>query len=330
VSLVDSAVRHPTSQVHPRAPGSIRRTSHIDMLVGQEDPLVLAGARRDLLTARDDTTKVLSRVSVEATIGSGRRVRALVTDPGDERVEELVGAPVGRGFRARLDEVFGADAQSLELYSLLEELPVAALLSGYAAMYQLSESPATMANLLPEDVCSGWHHDGFMMTTIRQTGSIPLPLGPPDPISTSTDELAWHEMTPLPVGGMRRRRLVNLEAGDPAEIWAMFQDTHVGEDGAARVLHEYSVTASVDPETLEILHCRATPQVLPWGECPAAAQSAERLVGHRVGDIRSLLRAEFHGTSVCTHLNDLLRSLGDVATLSSRLDDALGGSSSVA
>ena len=114
---------------------------------------------------------------------------------------------------------------------------------------------------------------------------------------------------------MRRRRLVQVTAGDPLVVWAMFRDTHVDPSGAETVLHEYSLNAVVDPESMVLSNCVATPQVLPWVECPAAADSAPRLNGHAAAEIRDLVRREFRGTTTCTHLNDLLRSLGDLAVL---------------
>ena len=56
----------------------------------------------------------------------------------------------------------------------------------------------------------------------------------------------------------------------------------------------------------------ATVRVLPWQECPAAIGSAVRVKGMMLSELRNRVRAEFVGTSTCTHLNDLLRSLEDV------------------
>jgi hypothetical protein len=55
--------------------------------------------------------------------------------------------------------------------------------------------------------------------------------------------------------------------------------------------------------------------VLPWTECPAAAASAGRLDGLRVDELRERVAKEFRGTTTCTHLNDLLRSLADLGAL---------------
>jgi hypothetical protein len=38
----------------------------------------------------------------------------------------------------------------------------------------------------------------------------------------------------------------------------------------------------------------------------------------RIPELRQRIRGEFVGTSTCTHLNDTLRALGDVAALAGR------------
>jgi hypothetical protein len=59
--------------------------------------------------------------------------------------------------------------------------------------------------------------------------------------------------------------------------------------------------------------------VLPWGECPQAVGSSERLVGWKVDDLRPEARTELVGPSTCTHLNDVLRGLEDVHWLADLL-----------
>jgi hypothetical protein len=38
-------------------------------------------------------------------------------------------------------------------------------------------------------------------------------------------------------------------------------------------------------------------------------------VGQTTDDIRDVVRVRFRGTDTCTHLNDLIRSLGDLSAL---------------
>jgi len=173
------------------------------------------------------------------------------------------------------------------------------------------------------DVCSGWRADGTMMTAIRDEGRIPVPIGPPaPPLERQGDELSWHRLEPLPPGGMRRHRRLDvyrdLASETPLRVDAMFRDTHVDPDGVETVLHEYSIEATVDEE-LRFTSIEAAPRVLPWIECPWAAPSATRLCGQPVHGLRRLVRDNFHGVETCTHLNDMLRSLADIAPLAARL-----------
>jgi hypothetical protein len=205
---------------------------------------------------------------------------------------------------------------------LLTELPVVAMLAGYGTLYSgLLPGPLSdqFIDGMPVDVCAGWAEAGSMMVHIRGQREIPTPDGPEVP----ADREGWHPMPDLVAGALRRQRLIE-RTGD--EVWAMFRDTYARPDGTTSVLHEYTVKALVSDDSSDdissggeggdsgggggrIVACVATPRVLPWAECPQAAASAGRLVGQRVGDLRSLVRDDLVGTSTCTHLNDLLSSL---------------------
>ena len=114
---------------------------------------------------------------------------------------------------------------------------------------------------------------------------------------------------------MRRQRLIDVAGDNPLLVHAMFRDSHKAIDGLETVLHEYSVEASVNPENMRVEACQALPHSLPWPECPEAAGSALRLVGEEVENLREFVRANLSGIGTCTHLNDLLRSMADVAVL---------------
>jgi hypothetical protein len=176
------------------------------------------------------------------------------------------------------------------------------------------------ASMLKADICSGWRRDGTMMVHLRAGGRFPAPVGPPAPPLTGPgDGLAWHRVDDLAPGGMRRRRLVDVTWGEPLRVHAMFRDSHRGTDDIETVLHEYTVDAEVDPNAMVVLNCEATPRTLPWAECPAAGASAGRLRGQPVDGLRDFVRRELSGTTTCTHLNDLLRSLADVGSLAATL-----------
>ncbi len=158
-----------------------------------------------------------------------------------------------------------------------------------------------------------------MMTSVRAGTGVPVTLGPVAPPlhdEHELDPIGWHDIEPLQDGSMRRRRLIDVHvARDSWAVSAMFRDTHVQPGGNETVLHEYTLTATVDGATGAFLTCSAVPRVLPFVECPVAAASADRLVGQPIEATRDYVRRELRGTSTCTHLNDLLRSLGDVGAL---------------
>ncbi len=305
----------------PRPTGSIRRTSHIDMSFPAEGGLHLTGTCRDLVTDAD--ARVLAQATVAATLNADSVLIALETTGGEVAVSVLVDSLVRTGFRAKVDQAMPTEMQGSPLFVLLDDLPVATLISGYARLYDgdLDRHQAdARANMI--DVCSGWRADGLMIRSIGTTGRMPIPVGPDAPLPETDDPLAWHHLAPLPTGSMRRRRLIDVSAGTVQgfKVFATFRDTFVGADDVQRVLHEYTLVGAVDADG-RITSCVATPRVLPWNECPHAAASASRLVSQHAVDIRRSMRG-VRGVGTCTHLNDLLRSLGDLDVLIEKLRPA--------
>lgn len=293
----------------------------------------LRGLARDLRTGAGSTgpaaAEVLAAAEVTARLTAEHQLAELTTSPADPRVDRLVGSRVGAGFRAAVGRALPDErAGATPLHLLLDDLPVAALISGYALLYsgRVEGRPDSLG--AQADICAGWRSDGTMMVALREDGRLPVPLGPPAaPLEPEDDPRAWHALPPLAPGAMRRQRLVEVAAGAPGgplDVWAMFRDSHVDDGGEATVLHEYSLAGQLAPGSLVVTRCDARPQVLPWPECPMAADSAGRLVGHRVDELPDLVRAEFRGTTTCTHLNDLLRSLGGLAALALAVPDHPG------
>jgi hypothetical protein len=329
----------PLLHLPERRPGSVRRTSHLDVITLPDGSLDITGEAHETRDVRGDVA------TCRAEVGSNRKLVALEMggvgavsgvggvggvdkvdgidglgsgDSGMEDLSGLLGRVVGRGFRAAVDEI--SPPGSLR-WSLLTDLPLLALLSGYGTLYsgQLN-SPITSQFIegLPVDICAGWAKPGFMMVHIRDHHEVPTPDGPEVPLDTG----GWHETPMLVAGVLRRQRLIE-RTGD--EIWAMFRDSYARADASVSVLHEYTVSATVERiktvdhvEEERIESCVAIPRVLPWAECPQAAASAGRLVGQRVVDVGRQVREDFAGTSTSTHLNDLLSSLAQADAL--RLD----------
>ena len=308
---VAHTLAEPLPHLPERRPGSIRRTSHLEVLARPDGGFELTG----VACQGDDTA------SCRATLSADLTLVVLDLVPDSPWSVGLVGRRVGRGFRAAVDQV--CEPGSLRSV-LLTELPVVAMLAGYGTLYSgLLPGPLSdqFIDGMPVDVCAGWAEAGSMMVHIRGQREIPTPDGPEVP----ADREGWHTMPDLAAGALRRQRLIERTGG---EVWAMFRDTYARPDGTTSVLHEYTVKALVSDDSSDdissgggceggdsggrggrIVACVATPRVLPWAECPQAAASAGRLVGQRVGDLRSLVRDDLVGTSTCTHLNDLLSSL---------------------
>jgi hypothetical protein len=185
-------------------------------------------------------------------------------------------------------------------------------------------APPAPGQLAKRDICSGWRSGGIMMTAIDLGREIPLRRGPIAPQIDagpgSEDPEGWHAEEPLPPGAMRRRRRMDLlppRSAGGIEIDAMFRDTYVGRDGVETVVHEYALRVALGPGPDPVVRAvEAEPRVLPWPECPVAAASAGRLVGVPVAELGRWVRRELTGTSTCTHLNDLLRSLAGVPAMS--------------
>jgi hypothetical protein len=335
VSVVPAALAEPTTATLPRLGTSVRRTSHIDMMFGDGPAgpaLRLHGWARDLYTDAGGHGIVLADAEVDAGLDTERRLRSLTTQPEVPGAVDLLGLVVGSGFRSALQRSVGCDGTARPpLYLLLDDLPVAALISGYAFLFDSSRADSggreeraddNGARMVKADICSGWRSDGTMMVALRSGHGMPAPVGPAAPSLVNPDDpLGWHPIDDLPPASMRRRRLVDVTWGDPLAVHAMFRDTHKGADGVETVLHEYTVEATVDTSTRRVLQCEATPRALPWPECPQAAASASRLEGQPVGELRDFVRQDLSGTTTCTHLNDLLRSLADVATLAAILSE---------
>jgi len=317
----------PVSRSPSRHPGSVRRTSTIDVTRpdGMEGDLRIDARARDLATAIDGSGAVLDEIALRARVDGGRHVLEELAGLDGRPLDpaELVGARVGSGFRGRLDQVLPDDLGGTVLHLLLDDLPGAVLISGYArqrAAFAAGHPLPVRYELMAgrADICAGWAADATILTTIHDHEVVPVPMGPPAPVLEPPDDpLAWHATDPLAPRSTRRRRLLDLwpDGSGAVSLWCHFRDSHVDGDGAETVLHEYSVTGTVDAEGGRLLECSANVQVLPWVECPAAAASAGRLVGADVADLRQWVRRELTGVSTCTHLNDTLRSLADVSVL---------------
>ena len=324
-----------------RPEGSVRRTTNIDTTRpdGLRADAHVDGRARDLRTNPDGTSEVVGEAWLRATVSPTQKLLSITTSPDVPALGQLVGASVGSGFRSRVNEVVTDECgDGSLLYLLLDDLPGATLVSGYvlhragllddppidAAPGETPKRPPPNLGRLG-DLCAGWAQDATMMVRIRETGSIPVPIGPDAPVlERDGDPWSWHAMATLPPHSVRRRRRLDLVAPATPDgthrIDLHFRDSHTGEDGNETIMHEYTVTGTADAGSGRIVSVAAKAQVLPWLECPGAIASAERIAGMELSSLRPIIPKEFVGRSTCTHLNDSLRSLADIAALARELE----------
>ncbi|MCU1586582.1 MAG: hypothetical protein JWN31_75, partial [Frankiales bacterium] len=222
------------------------------------------------------------------------------------------------GWRAAARQLVPEGLQS-PLGLLLDEVPIAVLLSFYAALRSgaLTGLLGDGASTYMRDLCAGWASGATPMRSIDAGGPVPMPALVPVPVEDSADLLAHEPRPALLPGRLRRSRRIDVVPGDVLTVDATFRDSWVDPTDGEGILHEYVVTASVDLDGT-VLAISADPRVLPYGECPRAVASPQVLVGAHIGSAAEAMPVDLSGTSSCTHLNDLLRSLACVPALAAK------------
>lgn len=334
--------KEPFAPVPSRLPGSLRRTTTLDGLhpEGAAGPLHLVLRARDLLTDLDGKAVLLGDVVVRLRVDRLAGVLDVEASPADLRLQDLVGRNPFVGWRRGIDERFAEERGSL-LYLLLDAVSGWMALAGFGLGLapkpegevlegEVLVAPAGSASRPAMDLsaradqCAGWQKDGTILGLLgsnQSAGDFLRPLAPP--LADPGDPLGWHDVEPLPPLSARRCRRIDVIAGDPLRIDGMFRDSAVDADGTAGVLHEYTVTAAVDPVTFEVVESEAVPRSLPFVECPQAAGSAAQLLGRDVTGLRPVVGRELRGVSTCTHLNELYRTFADIGTLARMLPVAV-------
>jgi Protein of unknown function (DUF2889) len=316
----------------PRRAESIRRTSHLDVTTRAGDGFMnsivsIGGGARDLVTDAEGVAAVVAVARLHVSMDGEGRIDAVEQDPVWPACDELLGTRVGFGFRSAVKNLL-VDLTGSPLGLLVDDLSGAPAPSGYGAIRERTvlglpdpPIPAGAAGVYQQaDVCAGWRTGGLPLRSRMAGQSLPFSAEPPvAPSLQGADAVAWHAMDRLKMRQSRRIRRLDLWAdGAVLRVDAMFRDVTVDPDPdlTVRVVHEYALTAEIDPDSLTVLAAHADPRSLPFAtDCPFAASSAELIVGHHVGDLRTAVRTISRGAHSCTHLNDLLRSLADVSVL---------------
>jgi hypothetical protein len=317
----------------PRRPGSVRRTSNVDMTRRPDGTLFdrferISGAVRDLVTDERGVGTVVDTARVRVALEDGLIAR-VEAEPPAAVCDGLLGLPIGFSFRASAKDVLVA-LSGTGLGLLVDDLAGAAPAAGYAGIRHNALAGGSLVVPTPVaaptgdapqrtqlDVCSGWRAGGAAIGGREGGGSLPLSDPWPAPSLASDDALAWHDMAMLTPLQTRRLRRVDLwREGEHLVVDLMFRDFMVDPDGTERVVHEYAVAGRIDEATMTVASLTADPRALPFpSDCPVAAGSAALIVGQPVGDLRRSVRKVSAGPVSCTHLNDLYRTVADVNLL---------------
>ncbi len=335
---VATGPHRPVDRTPERAPGSIRRTTHLDAWrsTGADRTIFLTGRGRDLLTVGPGP---LAASAIPAGAGHGDRPVVVADETVAVEVDEkqravlvleaaipddVVGALRGQSLRGAFRHALaGAGLAGANLvYALLDELPAVSMVWGYHLLRLAgTDGPTPHVDIgSMAGVCAGWAVGSSMLQAAERDGRAPIILGPPAPelapkLADGGDPWGWHDLPPRRPGTIRRRRRTDVgppEAGRRA-VDAMFRDTYTEPDGSETVVHEYAVRATIDGDRLVAVD--ADPRVLPAWECPSAAPSAGDMAGATLADLRVQVRRDLRGAGTCTHLNDLLRTFADLPDL---------------
>jgi hypothetical protein len=263
-----------------------------------------------------DDARPLESVDVALSIDDDLTITAFSASSGGLAP---VGRSAGRGFRAAVDELRHGTAADRLLRRLLWDVPILAQVAGQTALLDHDAARADLVlNRRGTDQCSGWRADGQMMQQVDGHGGVlVMPLGPERPAVSLAAPWLPGLAAPAP---MATRRSRVLEYGPPLDggrygVLARYCDSYGDPDGRHRALHEWSVHTDFSPADGRFGAVSVTPGRLPWVECPVAGSSAGRLTGLTPVEVDAALGSGFGGISTCTHLNDTLRSLIDVADL---------------
>ena len=310
----------------------MRRTTVIDTHRDRD-----GGTIRLVASAEDLVVELNGRRSSETNTLS-LSLRADTSDiveiegSGHSWLADLAGRRVGAGFRRGLDDLtVPPTAAGSRLFTLLDDLPGAALVSGYATL--IDNPPAVNTRTIEylgrqQNRCAGWAEDATIVVGITLTGGSPTPRGPLVPPRADS---AGEDPSPAPLTPrwMRRARRIDVSRRqiDGRAVFAVdsaFRDSHADSAGVETALHDYTLTAVIDAAGLVIDSVEVTARVLPWQECTNAVGSARGVLGMSVDRLRREVHGTLAGRSSCTHLNDTIRVLGDVPILVAQIPPASG------
>lgn len=322
----DEALPRPRGPITIRPAPGVRRTTSIDVVwpQGRRNGMRLLGHGRDILTLDAHAPlSVLSEEKLRLDLGPDRKVLAILASPKRPVLNRLIGP--SQELRAALRSLL--EERSLELtpvYQLADDMPGVMMVADWSwsrwpDLLDPDETARRRAKLSRmEGVCIGFGPGSSALATEGgyqddRAVEVPLPYHPDDP-------QGWHSMIEFAEVSMRRARSIDVWlAGDLLQIEAYFQDSATAPGGRRIAVHEYTVHAQADCRGETLLDVQATPHVLPFAECRGAVDRMHALRGLAIDSLRTAVPDLLGRTHGCTHLNDALRALADVPTLTRQL-----------
>ena len=330
LKILDLGLPNPRGPASMRRPHSVRRTATIDVTWpdGVGKPMAFHGYGRDIYTASAESAPTILTVDeLFATITDERIIQAIRAVPDRANIDQLVGVRGGGKLRHALNDALPEERQAASpLYLLIDDLAGASLVSSWALyssgsvdMPVLTEEDIQARIIQQAGVCIGFRPGSSALDPSekiggRQNSAIVEPLHNPN------DPEGWH---PLEYGTelhFRRARSIDVWRDGDVHIEVTFQDSAARPDGSREAVHEYVLSVSADPQSLEIKTIVATPHILPFPECPNAIESVSKMVGQPLAEMRNAVLETYPRVKGCTHLNDCMRSIAEVPTLIAQLD----------
>jgi hypothetical protein len=325
-AVVDVRPQKSVGHAPLRPPGSVRRTSSIDVSwpEGQQGNSRLVGRARDIFTPHaGGSPQICAEDRFEATLRPDRTIVAINAHPPRAAMARLVGERGGGHLRKVLKELVPEERdRATPLYLILDDISGVSLVGGFAwscwnpnwhaEMRAAMADPDRQKAIGPrEGVCIGFAPGSSALSPNRHGLLTPVP-----ELRNPEDPEGWHAFTVQDGSvGMRRARRIDVQLDEVIIIDAAFQDSATTPGGGRAAVHEYRLRVTADPNSLQLLSIEPEPRILPFVECPSATANVSRLLGSPLSVLRESVLAELRGTAGCTHLNDAMRALAEVPSL---------------
>jgi hypothetical protein len=252
-------------------------------------------------------------------------VTALWSEPHVPDLAAVLKEHTNHSFRSSLSRVLPDDPLLGGIRLLLDDVPAALFISQFAlAQWHpieelLTEGTSLTSRRILVGICTGLAPGSSGLRPDGTSRWIHKKQVVPE-LASDADSLGWHELAVIDAMSMRRARRIEVwEEAGVIHVDAMFQDSATRPQGGRVAVHEYTLTASIDVETMTLRSLAPVPRVLPYAECPLAVRGVTGLIGTPLTGLRQAVSKVLPGIAGCSHLNDAVRALADAPRLYSRL-----------